>query len=266
VAILAVVWAFALPAPSRAYAQRPHASGTTPARDPAAWPREARRAGGSVLMYQPQIEPLTENEIEARAAVQITVMGKEPAFGAVWLSADFDVDREARLLTFRSIEVPRVRLVDASDADKARSRALEAEIPRWNLEMDLDRFIPLLDLAEHDNPVDPGLKHDPPRIVIAREPTILVVLDGHARRQPLTTPTEAAQQKLERVVNTPAVIVYQPGPRTYYLAGGGDLWYSATDVAGPYEPAKSVPAAIAGSEGSDSASRAPGDTPTTAAC
>jgi hypothetical protein len=246
VSILALVWAFGLLVPLSAFAQQSRASGTAPARDHAAWPREARRGGVSVLMYQPQIERLTQNDVEARAAVQITAAGREPVFGAVWISADVGVDRDARLVTFRNVRVPRVRVVEASEADSAAlARALEQEIPRWNLEMDLDRFIPLLDLADHESPVDPGLKHDPPRIVIASEPTTLVVLDGPARRQALTTPQEAARQKIERVVNTPALMLFEPGQKTYYLAGGGDLWYAATDVAGPYAPAKSVPAAIA---------------------
>jgi hypothetical protein len=244
VAVVAVVCAPALLAPSRVSAEQP--STARAARESDAWPREAKSPRGTVLMYQPQIERLSQNDVEARAAVQVIPTGQEPVFGAVWISAEVDVDRDARLVTFRNVRIPRVRVVDASEADTtALARMLEQEIARWNLEMDLDRFIPLLDLAEHDNPADPRLKHDPPRIIIASEPTMLVVLDGPARRQALTTPKEAAAQKLERVVNTPALIVYHPEQKQYYLAGGGDLWYAGTDVRGPYAPAKRVPPAIA---------------------
>jgi len=210
------------------------------------WPREAKDSGVSVLMYQPQIERFAQDDIDGRAAVQVTLPGKEPVFGAVWLSAEADVDRDARLVTFRNVRIPRVRMVDASEADKtAIARLLEQQIARWDLEMDLDRFIPLLDIAEHDNPANLTLKHDPPRIIIATEPTTLVLLDGPARQQPLTTPQAPAQAKLERVVNTPALIIYFPEQKRYYLAGGGDLWYSATGVGGPYAQATSVPPPIA---------------------
>ena len=240
---VAALGAFALLIPGVS-AQQSAASGARAA-GADAWPREAKNPRATVLMYQPQIERLSQNDVEARAAVQITPTGKAPVLGAVWISAEVDVDRDTRLVTFRNVRIPRVRVVDASEADTtALARMLEQEIARWNLEMDLDRFIPLLDPAEHDNPADPGLKHDPPRIIIASEPTILVVLDGPARRLAMTTPQEAASQRLERVVNTPTLIVYHSGQKQYYLAGG-DLWYSAADVAGPYAPAKSVPPAIA---------------------
>jgi hypothetical protein len=196
-------------------------------------------------MYQPQVEQLTQNDVEARAAVQITATGKEPLFGAVWISAEVDVDRDRRLVTFRNVRIPRVRVVDASDSEKdALGRALEQEIRGWNLEMDLDRFIPLLDVAQVETPADTGIKHDPPRIIVANEPTTLVVLDGAARLQAVKTSKLAVADALERVVNTPALIVYHPKQKTYYLAGGGDLWYSASAVTGPFTPAKSVPPAI----------------------
>jgi hypothetical protein len=245
VAIAVVACASALLVTPGAVARQSQARSAA-ASDEAAWPREARRGDVTVLMYQPQVERLSQTDVEARAAVQITTSGREPAFGAIWLTAEVDVDRDARIVTFRSVRIPRVRVVDASETDStALARALEEEILRWNLEMDLDRFIPLLELAEHDDVADAGLRHDPPRIVFASEPSTLVVLDGPARLQPLSTSSGAAPRKLERVVNTPALIVFDAERKTYYLAGTGDLWYSAGDVAGPYAPAKSVPPAIA---------------------
>src|SRR5262245_32920762 len=191
---IGVFCAFAAFLPAAGLAQQA-AAATSAALDPG-WPREARRSGYAVVMYQPQIERLTQNDVEARAAVQITATGKDPVFGAVWISAEVDVDRDRRLVTFRNIRIPQVRIVDASDAERtALGKALEQEIGSWNLELDLDRFIPLLDVAQIDRPVETGLKHDPPRIVVASEPTTLVVLDGVARLQPITDQKEAAQAK-----------------------------------------------------------------------
>ena len=220
-------------------------STTTPDQDATSWPREAKFPKATILMYQPQIERLTENDIEARAAVQVTLDGAEPAFGAVWITARVDVDRDARVVSFDDIRIPRVRFVDASDAQKADlARVLEQVMPTWDLEMSLDEFIPLLELADHEDPRDVGLKHAPPRIIVASEPTTLVVIDGTPRRQAVTTPAEAAQERIERVVNTPVLVAYHPGRKTYYLAGGGDLWYSATDVMGPYGVVTDVPRGV----------------------
>jgi hypothetical protein len=62
----------------------------------------------------------------------------------------------------------------------------------------------------------------------------MFTLDGPARQEAMTEPAEAAHAKIERIVITPALIIYRPAQRLYYLAGGGDLWYSAPQAAGPY--------------------------------
>ena len=232
---------------TRADSQAQSTSTSSPGTRPGqAWPREVKGPALTVVMYEPQLERVTENEVEARAAVQVTRTGTAPAFGAVWISARVDIDRDARVVNFRNITIPRVRFVDASEDDKtALAKLLEEQMPSWNFDMDLDQVIPLLNVAEHQNPPDVGLKNDPPHITVARTPTTLVVLDGPERRQPMTTPPDAARDKLERVVNTPAVMVLHPGQKLYYLAGGGDLWYSAAQIGGPYSAATNVPASIA---------------------
>jgi len=212
-----------------------------------AWPREVKTASTVVVMYEPQLEQATENEVQARAAVQVTRTGKEPVFGAVWISARVDIDRDARVVSFRDIQVPKVRFVDASEDERTDlAKLLEQQMPTWHLTMALDEYIPLLDLAAHDSAAAAGIKNGPPRIIIASEPTTLVLMDGPPRQQPLTEPDEAAQYKLERVVNTPALMIYDPGRKSYFLAGGGDLWYSAPQATGPYAPVSGVPAVIAG--------------------
>jgi hypothetical protein len=69
-----------------------------------AWPREAKQPNATVLLYEPQIERVTSNHIEARVAVQVT-----------------------------STEKPR---------SLALAQLLEQQMPTWNLQMDLDQFIP----------------------------------------------------------------------------------------------------------------------------
>jgi hypothetical protein len=191
------------------------------------------------------VERSTKNGLEARAAVQVTLPRKDAAFGAVWMSAQVNVDRDARIVSFRDVKIPRVRVVDAPDQDKSTvSSLLEREIPTWNLQMGLDQFIPLLDLAQHDTVADAGLKNEPPRIVIANKPSMLVLIDGAPKQLPMTTSQGASQDTLERIVNTPALIVYHPARKMYYLAGGGDQWYAAPQATGPYGPTATVPASV----------------------
>jgi hypothetical protein len=210
------------------------------------WPIESDHPEATIVMYQPQIEQLTENDIEARAAVSVTPKdSKVPVFGAVWMTARLEIDRETRMVSFRNIRVPQVRFADASEEHKeALARYLEEQMPTWEIDMELDRLIPLLELAEHESPREAGLKHDPPKIVVSAEPATLVVIDGQPRMQQVTTPEKAHKKKIQRVVNTPVLIAYEPKTDSYYLAGGGDLWYEAADVLGPYNPAAKVPKVV----------------------
>src|SRR5262245_43380100 len=104
VLLLGLLCVCAAPLPAGLFAQKGGAP-VPPAAADAAWPREARRSGTAVLMYQPQVERLTQNDVEARAAVQITAANKEPVFGAVWIVAEVDVDRDARIVTFRNVRI-----------------------------------------------------------------------------------------------------------------------------------------------------------------
>ncbi len=207
------------------------------------WPREVQVPKALITIYEPQVEELTANDIQARAAVSVTLTGEtEPHFGAVWITARMEVDRDNRTVKLREIKIPDVRFPEASEEDKqALADLLEKEIPTWDMEESLDSLITLLELADHEEIRDEGLKHDPPDILTATEPTLLVYIDGEPRQQPVTMPEKSAKKKVERVVNSPNLIAWHPKKESYYLSGGGKLWFSATQVLGPYSPTNRVP-------------------------
>ncbi len=64
------------------------------------WPVEIDAEGGwTVTLYQPQVDRLEENDLHSRAAVSVTGPGvPEPAFGAVWIVARLEVDRDRRMM------------------------------------------------------------------------------------------------------------------------------------------------------------------------
>ena len=82
------------------------------------WPQElVGENGGVVIIYQPQVEVFTGNNLEARAAVSVksSQTGDTPVFGAVWIEAKLDTDRDTRTAVIRDIEVSDVRIADASN-------------------------------------------------------------------------------------------------------------------------------------------------------
>ena len=189
------------------------------------WPVEIDAEGGwTVTLYQPQVDGLVDNDLQSRAAVSVVGPGvSEPVFGAVWIVARLDVDRAARTVRIDSVEVPDVRFPDASEEGKEQlARLLEREIPRWDLEISLDRFIVSLEMIEN-NPSVEGLKHDPPAILWSTRPAVLVSIDGEPelRKNPWL---RGQKHDILHVANSPFPILYDTRGERYYLYGGGELW------------------------------------------
>ena len=203
------------------------------------WPKEVIHPKAKVIMYQPQVESLVGDELQARAAVSVTLNDEtEPYFGAVWITTRIDVDRSTRTVSYRNIRIPNVRFPEAKEEHKAElTRFLEEEMPTWEITDPLDGFIPLLEPAEHTTPNTAGIKHEPPRIIHSTVPAVLVTIDGKPQFQTVPKPEKAKKKGIQRMVNTAYPVIFYPSKKTHYLFGGGELWFTASDALGPYEPA-----------------------------
>jgi len=68
------------------------------AKDP--WPKSFQHEKGTVIMYQPQLEDMKDNQLTAYAALSFQKKDwKQPVFGAVWLTARVVTDRDERMAT-----------------------------------------------------------------------------------------------------------------------------------------------------------------------
>jgi len=224
---------------SPAYARAPGTGERLPALDEE-WPKEIVGPQGSVLLYQPQVERFDGNVLEARAAVSVKTKANEgaPVFGAIWIVARVDTDREARMVYIRDIEVSEVRFADATEAQQEQfATFLEDSIRGADLSISLDRLLADLDLDETAME-GAGLKHDPPHIMLSTEPAVLVLIDG----EPILQKIEGTD--LQYVANTPFLIAERS--KVFYLSGGGDLWYRSNDPLGPWVVTTQVPSEVAG--------------------
>jgi len=205
------------------------------------WPRAIDTGEWTVTIYEPQVDSFEGVDLEARAAVSVKRSdgGGEPAFGAVWLSAKVDIDREERVMVVRELTVPEVRFADSTDEQRvAMAQLLETEIPKWELALDLDRVVADLG-GGAEYATTPGIRSDPPKFVHSIEPAVLLLYDGAPR-----TAAIAGAPGLESVVNTFLPVVREKGASTYYLFGGEKYWYSASDPLGPWVLTTEVPAKI----------------------
>ncbi len=203
------------------------------------WPQELSGNDGAVLLiYQPQVEVFTGNSLEARAAVSVKMpaSGNTPVFGAIWIEARLDTNRDTRTAVIRDIEISDVRFADASDDQRKKlADFIESSLVGSTLTISVDQLLTDLD-TESSSVTEADLKHTPPIIMLSTKPAMLVSIDG----DPVLAGIDGS--KYERVVNS-AFLIVKDGNR-HYLYIGSDTWYQAADILGPWSITTAVPADI----------------------
>jgi hypothetical protein len=210
--------------------------------EPNEWPREISVPEAEIVVFQPQPDSMAGNRVSARAAVAVTPTGsEEAAFGTVWFGSRLETDRDERTARVMETKVHRIGFPTASEENKAKlAEILENEIPKWELEVSMDRLLTSLDNAETRRRSAENLKNDPPKIIVSYEPAILVTIEGEPRLQDIE-----GSDGLMRIINTPFNIVFDRNGRRYFLYAGEKQWYGAPDWKGPWELTSSVPSQVA---------------------
>lgn len=223
--------------PAQAQAAQSQAAAMSQEPDPE-WPRQMDSAGWTVLMYQPQVEKFKNPNLEARAAVSVKgPQMTEAQFGAVWVNCTVSSNPQTRMVSLIDIKVTDTRFPGLSGIQVEKLiKYLEQEIPTWKLEIDLDRLLAELDNAEVAGSKSDQLNNAPPAIYFRAEPTVLVYVDG----KPILREIEGSKYKY--VANTPYFMI-DDGFGTMYLKGG-QFWYSAAKIEGPWQSVSSVPSEV----------------------
>jgi hypothetical protein len=187
------------------------------------WPREVDSSAGVVVVYEPQPDTFQGPTLTGRAAFSLTPQGKtDPLFGALWFSANVSTDRDQRTVQVVSGKVTRLDLPDSSpQTQQVLTAAIEQQLPQ--VSFSLDTLTAALAETGEEKASSDDLKSDPPKIIFATDPTVLVLLDG----QPILRPIE--KSGIEAVVNTPFPLFFDPQSKLYYLTNGA-IWYQTGDV------------------------------------
>ena len=230
------------------------------------WPRQipftGATASGTIVLYQPQAEKLEGNLLTARGAIALKVGGtgtSEPIFGAMWMTATVDVDRDSGMVWLHDLKIQRVRWPDAKPEQQARfTEFVEKDFPTAGFRLTLERLQASLASADAQVTHTEGLKHDAPKLVFVEQLAVLLLYDGEPRLQAV------AQTGLQVVVNTPFAVIRDTASGIYWLGAGDDLWYSATSPKGPWKAGDTPPAEILKrTQGDTAAVVAQADVPTT---
>ncbi|WP_339616867.1 carbohydrate-binding family V/XII [uncultured Gilvimarinus sp.] len=200
------------------------------------WPQQITADEGLIVVYQPQPEKITGNQLRGRAAMSLELKGqKDPVFGAFWFDARIDTNRDSGKVLVRDITVTRVGWPDSEAADEARfTQVVEAAIPTVGFTISLESLSASLENAELEQQSLAELKNEAPEIRFADELAVLLLYDG----KPNFSAVE--DSPYERALNTPFLVVHNKSQNRFYLSSG-NFWYSAKSALGPWQTTNSPP-------------------------
>ena len=212
------------------------------------WPVSFTADGNQYQVFAPQPETMNGDRFTARAAVSMQrPADKQPVFGAIWGDAVMEVDRGSRLGRLTSFTVTDARFPGVTDVAQLEQlkRSISDRLPKQAGPISIDWLVSAM---ENEKIPETSYKNDPPEIIYTEKPSALVYIDGAPQYEkmeetmPQTGDAVYATKStlaIERVVNTPYLIV-RPEGGDNYLYGSG-LWFRSRDIKGPWKQEKSVP-------------------------
>jgi hypothetical protein len=196
----------------------------------AVWPLTISSVDGAVIkVYQFQPDSFAGNTLRSISAISVLRNGSNnPAFGTIWSVSRVETDRTTRELSIDSFSISDIKIpADTNENDLNQIRAtLESKLPETAGDISLDEIMATLDQNLDETKLSNDINTRVPQIIYATRPTVLVTIDGDPRMQ------ENKKWGLDVVINSPFTIVKDKNGQFYLY--GGEHWYSAASVTGPY--------------------------------
>jgi hypothetical protein len=192
------------------------------------WPRDMSLSNARAVIYQPQIESWTGNELKFRLAVQLKPNdAKVETFGVVSGSARTTVDRVARLVDLDDFGVFETRFPTLPENGRAYTHELTRAVESALATISLNRLEASLAASDTVKPAVQPVDNTPPNIIVSYGPAILVPIDG----APVIK--DISGTRFKRVINTQAMIARTVFSFTYYLHVY-DGWLTSDSLSGPW--------------------------------
>jgi len=218
VALCALSFAAALPALAQAPAP-------TPPPDP--WPRVVDLAAGQVLVYQPQVNSWTDNQLAFRAALAYKAdKANDQYFGTIVATTRTQVDRSSRTVIFEDLRISSIDFPTLPDRGASLKADLTGQFAAHVRTISLDKLQASL-AAAGVTPRTVEVMNPAPRVIVSNSPAILVPIDGPAVIKAVPS------SRFSRVINTRALIL-QGGIENNFYLHVYDGWLSAAALAGPW--------------------------------
>jgi len=201
------------------------------------WPKSLETADGALLkIYQPEPETLKGQALTFRAAISVTEKGMiDPVFGTFWGTGTIATDRDDRQILFTALAINDIRIPRDSAPDRLNyiRATIQSGFPAAAGEVPLDVVLTSLNQQMDEARLSRSLNTQPPVILFANRPSVLVTIDGTPRFE------ENKHWGLDAVINTPFTIVKDKDGKIYCWGGGH--WYSSASATGPFSPLTTEP-------------------------
>lgn len=205
----------------------------------AQWPKIVTgKQGEKITIYQFQPENVNGNKVSGRCPLSIKYTASDDyIFGIFWFDATVSTNSKTKVTTLVSLVVTDIRMPDVTDTNKIVQikSTLETEIPKLKISGSMDDIYAALKEEQSNN--NSNFKNEAPVIYYRNESTILVIIDGEPKIE------EDKELKVKRVINSPFLLVQDPGNSKFYLYAGTS-WYVSPDVKSGYEAATKLPSDI----------------------
>ena len=199
------------------------------AREPS-WPLTVRDGDTTLTVHQPQIDSWDGFTLEGRVAVGAAVGAQNPqlVYGVVWLSTRTLTDKGTRVVTIDQAKVVSAEFPSVSAEYSQRwAAAIARDFAGKSRTVALDRLEAQLSIAHTArNTQQQPLRNEPPRIVFAQTPSILVSIDGKPEYRAM------AGTAYQRVINTRPLLLRDANGAHYLRVFDG--WLTANALQGPW--------------------------------
>ncbi len=180
-------------------------------------------------LYPAQVESWNKGVLKERAVVSVqTPSSPQPVYGLIWLTSKTRVDSGTRRVSFENVRITKAQFPSAPELEDATIKALSAQKAQLLKPVAEENLKSNLAIEKAEANVEPvPLRNGPPKIVVKRSPTLLVLVDG----APVLR--DAGAQGLMRVINTRALILFDSTKGRYFFYMG-DRWMDALSIQGPW--------------------------------
>jgi hypothetical protein len=201
------------------------------------WPREADLGEEKLLMYQPQVEGWHDDQIQLYAALSVENKNDHKLnYGVVWFIGNTEVDKVNRRVTLDNFQITKLTFPALESKQSGYEQFLTGRLQGKSKVIALDRLEAAMAALQTEKSDVKGLpvKNDPPRIIYAAKPSMLVVIDGPPQYR------DVGGTSLQKVLNSQAFILRDAQKSKYYL-NVMDGWLEAPQLNGPWSYLSKIP-------------------------